>query len=259
MTGNLDVALETLIREALPGLFGGDPPLVELDVSSGAFEIDPESADVVAGEPRQGDRRDNFPFDPDNPQGPYTLTQPPYPGPRHVRLTTDLGDRIPLSRGEVLWDEVDSRVFTLDLRPHRELADITGVQVLYGVTAVFTQVKATQQLTMLLNGSDEEQVEQAEALVIAVVDLNRQSLVDQARATYEEGDYGADVEVKSLNLLNGLSPSPTQRIFTFQAEVELRVRRALGADEGRPIERIRTPGRPLDPDRPIDIHIEIGG
>ena len=232
MTGNLDEALKTLITEALPGLLGGTPPAVELDSSSDLFEVDPESAHAAASEPRPDDRTDEFPFDPDNPAGPYTLSQPPYPGPRRVRLTTEGGDRIPLRESEVIWDEVDPRVFMLDLRPTRYLSGAIGVLVLYGVTAVYTKIKAQQTLSLGLASSDADQLEQAEALVLAVMALNRQRLIDESRATYEDGDYGAEVEVKAT--------------------------RALREDEGLPIVRIRSPGRPLDPDRSIDIHIEVG-
>ena len=131
MTGNLDETLDTLITEALPGLLVGvppDPPPVELTISSDLLEVDPDSADAMASEPRPDDRTDSFTFNPQNPAGPYTLTQPPYPGPRRVRLTTDIGDRISLRDGEVTWDEQDSRIFTLDLRPTRELTDITGLR-----------------------------------------------------------------------------------------------------------------------------------
>jgi hypothetical protein len=37
----------------------------------------------------------------------------------------------------------------------------------------------------------------------------------------------------------------------------LRLERALRADEGAPIDYIRTPGRPPDAGRPVDIAIEV--
>ena len=122
MTGNLDEALEELIVEALPGLFGGASPAVELEISSDLFEIDPASTDAAASEPRPDDRTDEFPFDPDNPAGPYTLSQPPYPGPRRVRLATDSGDRVALRESEVIWDEIDPRVFD-------EIVSIVDIQI----------------------------------------------------------------------------------------------------------------------------------
>jgi hypothetical protein len=306
-----------------------------LTLFSGPVEIDPQSADAAAGEPRPDDRADSFPFHPEHPEGPYTLTQPPCPGPRHVRLTTEMGDRIPLRADEAIWN---GRVFTLHLRPNRELSGVVGVEALYGVTAVFTTIKATQTLTLQLEASDADRLEQAEALVVAVIALNRQRLVDEAGATFvgdgqqerflfgigsgyrrglnenkvtsglrtafqtngmplsqnaaistEEpdnrwrltdgertytirkaenqlnvyqttdvkGDYSATVAIKSLKLLKGTSPALNQRLLTLQAEIELKAARALREDEGVPIERIRTPGRPVDAERPVDIQIEV--
>ncbi|MBI1930570.1 hypothetical protein HYR99_40780, partial [Candidatus Poribacteria bacterium] len=182
MTGNLTESLKTLLTEALPGLFGGDsPPPVQLILSGDAFEFDPESGDAAAGEPRPDDRVENLPFDPQHPAGPYTPTQPPYPGPRPVRLMTGSGDRIALRENEVIWN---GRAFTLDLRPHRELSGVTGVEVRYSVVAVFTQIKATQTLTLRLQSADPNKLAQAEALVIAVVELNRQRLIDESGVTF---------------------------------------------------------------------------
>ena len=46
-------------------------------------------------------------------------------------------------------------------------------------------------------------------------------------------------------------------LFTYQVEVELKTTRALRSDEGRPIAQIRTPGRPADPARRVDIEIGV--
>ena len=257
MTGNLDEALQALITEALPGLFSGTPHPVQLTISSDLFEVDPQSTDAIASEPRPDDRTDKFPFDSNNPEGPYTLTQPPYPGPRRVRLTTDNGDRIALREHEILWDKMDSQMFTLHLRPNRELSNFTGVQILYGVTAIFTRIKAVQTLTLQLESADANKLEQAEALVVGVIELNRQRLIDEAQTIYEDGDYGAKIEMKSLKLLKGTSPAAKQRLLTLQAEIELKATRALREDEGKPIEHIRTPGQPVVPERPIDIRIDV--
>ena len=257
MTGNLDEAITSLLQTALPGFFSGDPPPVGLTVTRGLFEVDPNSAESVAGEPRPDDRSDSFPFDPENPPASFTLSRPPYPGPRRVRLTTDNGDRVPLKPDEVVWDAVDSRIFSLNLRPNRELAGVTGVQVLYGVVAIFTTLKADQTLTILLQTADAAQLEQAEALAIGVVELNRQSLIDQAPAAYSGGDYGAAITVKNFKLVQSHPPADDQRQLTYLAEIELKATRALREDEGRPITHIRTPGRPLDPDRAVDVHIDV--
>jgi hypothetical protein len=90
-----------------------------------------------------------------------------------------------------------------------------------------------------------------------VIQLNRQRLADEARTSYEDGDYGAIVEVKNVGLVRGTTPEDDVRLLLLRAELELKASRALGEDEGMPIERILTPGRPLDPDRPIDVHIDV--
>lgn len=257
MTGNLDEALESLAREALPGLLGGDTPPVQLVISSQLFEVDPESADAAASAPRPDDRTDNFPLDPNNPAGPYTLTQTPYPGPRRVRLTTGTGDRISLRHEEITWDGDNPRLFTLNLGPARDLTTVTGVQVLYSLIAVFTRIKARQTLNLTLQSEEADHLAQAEALVTAVVSLNRQRLIDHPPASFEDGDYGAHIVIKELALLQGTSPAPNQRLLTFQAEIEIKATRTLREDEGRPIERILTPGRPVDPNRSIDVHLEV--
>lgn len=257
MTGNLDQAVRTLLQTALPGLFDGTPPPVALSVASQSFQIDPNSAEATAGEPRPDDRNDDFAFNAATPAGPYTLTQPPYPGPRRVRLTTDAGDRIPLTGAEVVWDVADPRVFSLDLRATRDVSAITGVQVLYGVTAVFTKIKLHETTTLILQSADAQRLIQAEALALSVIALNREPLVEAARALYEDGDYGAGVEVKNVHLVEGTSPAADQRALVLKSEIELKASRALRSDEGAPIERILSPGRPVDPDRPVDVHIDV--
>lgn len=257
MEGNLETALRTLVASALPGLFGGSAPAVALTVLGDVFDVDPDSLDATAGEPRPDDRTDQFTFNPAQPAGPYTLSQPPYPGPRRVWLTTSAGDRSALREQEIVWDALDSRVFSLDLRPNRELAGVDGVQVLYGVTAVFTKIKAAQTIAIQLKSADAARLRQAEALVVAVVQLQRQQLIDQSAALYEDGDYGARAEIKSLKLVHGARPADDTRLLTLLADVELKASRALDDQEGRPIRRIRTPGRPLDPNRPVDIDMDV--
>jgi hypothetical protein len=262
MTGNLDDAITTLLTAALPNLLGGETPPVVLTIQSGRFVVDPRSAEGLASEPRPDDQRDQFAFnaagivfDPHDPaydpqQLPrFTLTKPPYAGPRRVRLRTAAGDRIAVREQEVQWDELDTRVFTLALLPSRDL--------LYGVIAVFTTLKAKHAMTIQLQAADAAQLEQAEALVTGVIVLNTQELLDHSTATYDGGDYRATVKAMSLNLLEGNSPAGDQRVLTYQVEIELKTIRALRSDEGRPIVRIRTPGRPLDPGRPVDIDIGV--
>jgi hypothetical protein len=261
MMGGLADALENLLTQALPGLLGGASPPVLLSVNGGEFDVDPQSAEAVASEPRADDQTDELPFDPADPSGPYLLTKPPYPGPRRVRLLTAAGDRIPLRENEVVWDETEARRFTLDLRPDRDLTGITHVGVLYGVTAVFTKIKTIDTVNVELTASDVAtgDLARAEALVLAVISLHRQQLADAARETYEDGEYGATTELKGITVLKGTSPADDTRLLTLRAEGEVKATRALREDEGRPIVRIRTPGRPVDPSRPVDIRIDVEG
>jgi len=269
MTENLDEAIKTLLTNALPALLGGATPVVALTVQRDKFVVAPNSDDAVAGEPRPDDHSDQFPFNPAgiifNPADPaydpntlptFMLNKPPYPGPRQVRLLTSTGDRIALREREVIWDELETRAFTLALSPNRDLAGVNGVLVLYGVIAIFTTQKLNQTLILHLQSSG-DQVEQAEALVTGIVELHRQELLDNSQVTFDGGDYSAAVKAKSMHLVEGASPSENQRRLTYQVEIELKTTRALRADEGRPIVRVRTPGRPLDPARRVDIEIGV--
>lgn len=269
MTGNLDEAIKTLLTNALPALLGGATPVVALTVQQDRFVVAPNSGDAVAGEPRPDDQSDQFSFNPAgivfNPADPaydpnalpvFTLSKPPYPGARQVRLLTNAGDRIALREREVIWDEVETRAFTLALLPSRDLAGVNGVQVLYSVIAVYTIQKLDQTLTLQLESASDE-VEKAEALVTGIVELHRQELLDQSLVTFDGGDYGATVKAVSMHLVEGASASAGQRRLTYQVEIELKTTRALRADEGRPIVRVRTPGRPLDRARSVDIEIGV--
>jgi hypothetical protein len=259
MTGGLPEALETLLTTSLPGLFDDENGgAVGLTVGDGLLEIDQEqSADATASEPRPDDSMDDLGFDPEDPAGPYTLSQLPYPGPRRVWLVTDSDCKLPLRPEEVVWDRTDARVFTLALRPQRDVSAFTGVRMLYGVTAVYTKVKAVQTLDVRLETPEAGLLKRAESLVVAVIQLNRQRLVEEARATYEDGEYGAIVELKNIGLVRGTTPEDDARLLLVRAELELKASRALGENEGMPIERILTPGRTPDPDRPIDVHIDV--
>jgi N-acyl-L-homoserine lactone synthetase len=268
MTGNLDDAITTLLTAALPHLFSGATPPVALTIQSDRFVVDPNSAEGMTSEPRADDQHDHFAFNPAgivfDPNDPnydplrlptFTLTKPPYPGPRRIRLRTAAGDRIPVREREVRWDEMDARILTLALSPTRDLTDANGVEVLYSMIAVFTTLKAHQTMTLQLQAANAAQLEQAEALVVGVVELNKQELIEHSVATYDEGDYRATVKANSLTLIEGNSPAGNQRVLAYQIEIELKTTRALRSDEGRPIVHIRTPGRPLDPDRLVDIDI----
>jgi hypothetical protein len=58
-------------------------------------------------------------------------------------------------------------------------------------------------------------------------------------------------------LYGGTRPSSDTRLLTLEAEVEVKAGRALREDEGLPIKRILTPGRPLDADRPVDVEVDV--
>jgi len=255
--GNLDETIETLLKDALPALLTGPSRAVDLRVIGSSFEIDPQSADNLASEPKPDDRTDDFAFDPASLPPSFTLSQTPYAGPRRVRLTTGDGDRLPLSDDEVIWDQVDRRVFSMSLRPTRDLTGVTGVQVLYSVTAVFTTLKAAHVIAVELDSTDEVELERAEALVVGVIELNRPALVDGATQTFADGDYSATVTAKSLKLIEGTAVTDQLRRLTYHAEVEVKAIRVLGEDEGGPIVRIRTTSQPLDPSRSVDVRIDV--
>ena len=255
MVGNLETVLSNLLKTALPGLFGGTPPPVQLTIAEDLFQVDPESADAIAGEPRPDDRTDVLSFDSNQPIGLYSLSQTPYPGPRRVRLGLAGGDRVALREDEVRWDPVNPQQFTLNLRPTRSLTGVTQVLVLYGVTAVFTKLKLKQQVSLELKSSNLEQLNAAEALTIAVITLNRQQIIDTAQMLYEDGNYGAATEIKTLQLTQGQRIEQSRKLI-LQTEVELKATRALAETEGQPIEHIVSPGRPVG-SRAIDIQIEV--
>jgi hypothetical protein len=257
MLGRLDETLRQLLVDSLPGLFGGGAAPVRFAVIDELFTLDPQSATAEAGEPRVDDQRDGFAFNPAAPAGPYTLTRPPLPGPRRYRLTTAFADRVPLHDDEVLLQADDPRVFRLQPRPDRDLTGFNGVEVLYGVTAVFVRLKGSLTFTAQLQSDNAARLEQAEALALAAVALNRRALVEGSLQTFADGDYSAAIALETLTLVRTSAPSSTLRLLHYAAEVAVRGARALGADEGRPIERIRTPGQPVDPDKRVDIRIGV--
>jgi hypothetical protein len=257
MTGKLDEALKSLLVQSLPALFGGATPPIQVEVSSELFELDPRSAEPAASEPRPDDRTDTLPFDAAHPEGPYLLAQIPDVGPRRVWLTTSLNDRIPLTPAEVKWDRAEARRFTLPLRAGRDVTGVTGVEVLYSVTAVFAKIKYVANLAVELRSSDPARIEQAAALAVAVIALNAPQLVAAAPEKFREADYGAEIAVETFRLLKGIASGANTRRLEFRAEIALKATRALGAQEGRPIQRIRTVSQPLDPLRPVDIRIDL--
>jgi len=247
MIGNLDEALRTLLVESLPALFGGGSPPVALSLVADEFSLDPRTADVEAGEPRVDNQVDELAFDPNAPAGPYQLSKSFNLGPRRMYLTSVLGDRVALGKDEVLEIANDPQSFRLAPKPSRILTQFSGVRVLYGVTAVFVQVRISQAFGVRLTCSDMATLERAEALTLAVLELERRRLVDEAQATFADGRYAARVAIEALKLGKGAAPSATSRQLNFIAEVALKASRALSNDEGLPIRRIVSPNRAGSP------------
>lgn len=256
MTGNISTALATLLTTELAGLFtGGDA--VDIGITSQQMTIDPDARDAAVGEPRPDDQIDVLAFDPNMPQGPYVLSKPPYPGTRRIRLLTNTGDRLTLRDDEIQWDELDTRVFSLTLRPTRDVSPFTQVQIVYSITAIFTKIKAQSVVLLNLTSDDAGRLQQARELAISVISLNRDALVDASQVTYSDGDYGAEIEIKELHLISSEATADDTQTIKLHIDYELKATRALRADEGQPITSIRTPGRPADPSHPVDIQIEV--
>lgn len=266
MVAQFDTYLRTLLLEALPALFGGDEPPVQLRLSSDRLALDPRSLDTAASQIRAADRSDRLDFDAANPAGPYTLTQPPYPGPRQVWLLARTGltaangpdlRRVTLRPDEVNWDSTDARVLQLALRPQRDLVVIAGVAVRYSVPTVSSTLQATQTLRLELHAADTALLAEAEALTIAVLLLNRQALVDRARQTYVQGDYQVRVTASTLTFDTGTMPAADTRALTLQASLELHITRTLPDETAQPITSIHSPRRAPDPQRPVAPDIEL--
>jgi hypothetical protein len=256
MLQSLEIAFRNLLKDAYPAVFDGDPAPVSLRFPPHEWTFDALSADATAGEPTPDDAADLFPFDPDDPAGPYTLSHVPYPGPRRVYLRSATAERVTLGPAEVAWEPTDARIFTLNPKPTRVLTGLEQVQVLYGVTGVFTKLKTSHQLSVLLTANDEAAAERAELLAMAAFALARGVMLQTSAFYTSEGDYEARGEIKSLKLVGGASTSAKVRRMTLAAEVELKVSRALREDEGTPIERIGSPG--VAPNgRPVNVRIDV--
>ena len=255
MTGNLDDALLTLLRTALPSLLGGAAPPVAVAAEAAAFVLDATSTDVEAGQPRSDEASDVLPFVAATPAGPYLLSRPPDASVRKLRLATAAGDRVPLQDTEVLWDALEPRRFTLALRPGRDLGPVTGVLVLYGVTAVYATLKYSQALALSLTSAVPADLERAQALALAVLALHRGALVADGAKAEQADAYRALVSIKALHFLGGDAPSATQRRIQLRAEIELKAVRALADGEGQPIQRLLSPGS--SGGRPVDIVVQV--
>jgi hypothetical protein len=109
----------------------------------------------------------------------------------------------------------------------------------------------------VLQNADPVVLSNAEDMAIAVLALNHPSLVTDAAENLQEGNYGAQLVVKKLQMFKGDSPAAGSRRILFHAEMEIKVTRALGPDEGKPITRIRTVPGVGDPKRPVDIRVDV--
>ena len=239
MSASLADSLTAALTEALPGLLGGRRPPLALEVRSEALDFDLGSLEAGAGAPRPEDQVELLAFNPTAPAGPYELTRTPDPGARVVRLVGENGRRSAVNAAEVAWDAGEPRRFVLALRPGRALDGLTGVQVRYAVTAVFTTLRATETLAVALTprGEDATALAAAELLATAVLVLDRERLgrLDSAHA---DGDYSALVRVTQLRLLRGAPLPPSGQALTVAADLEIRVSRALREGGGVPIERV---------------------
>lgn len=247
MTGNLGNAITELLAQELPQLFAGNPPLVTMAFLSGTFAIDPTPLDSQVSEPRPDDRVDDLPFNPANPTGPYTLTQPRLPGPLKVGLITLAGDLLPLASDEVIVDPNDPRIFELALGPQRDLADVTGVRAAYPVVAVYANVPYKLDCGLDLACPDPATLTKAEDMAIAVLVLNPRQIIIEGSMTEEEGVYGADITVIRLDVQKGDAAAPGKRTLHLRAEMVMKAARALAPDEGKRILHIVTvPGDKIE-------------
>lgn len=253
----LQNAFLELLKSSFPDLFDGTPAPIQVTFQNHGWTLDPSSADPTAGEPTQDDAADLLAFDPAQPAGPYTLSRPPYPGPRRVYLRTAGDDRQALGPAEVQWDSANPQSFTLQPKPTRVLSGFNRVEVLYGVTAVFTQLKSHHQLPVLLSGSEDATLERGEALALAAFALNREAVMAAGAFSHAGGDYTAAGTLKSLKLLKGAANTGSSRELVLDAEVELKVSRALAEGEGRAILRIVSPGKSPSGERKVDIDIDV--
>jgi hypothetical protein len=151
--------------------------------------------------------------------------------PRLVERTVDLGDRDP--------------------------AGVTGVGVRYSVVVVEVAVRVAQVVRVGLGGAEPVALERAEALVIALLTLERRRIAGAVGAEYTDGDYGAAVTAESVDVLGGAAADGGGRWLEIRARLDIAASRSPREDEGAPIARIATPGRPPRPDRPVDVAIDV--
>lgn len=246
----LQSAITSLLQSSLPALFSG-AGAVGVAFGSDSWTFDPLSADPVAGEPGPEDAVDRLAFDPASPAGPYALTRPPYPGPKRVYLRSPAGDLIAVSATELSWNPANPASFGFQPRPGRELDGFDQLEVHYGIVAAGSQLKLLHQATLTLTAADATAAAQALSLALAVLALNRETLREQAAFSVGSGSYQAAGALKTLSFTGGSTAGGTATL-QLAAELDLKVQRLLGDDEGQPIQHIVSPGRPIG-DRPVDI------
>jgi hypothetical protein len=247
----LENAIAELLKSAFPALFTGATPAT-VTFPGDTWDFDPLSADPVAGEPGPEDAVDDLAFDPCAPAGPYTLTRPPYPGPKRVYLRSAAGELVALGNAEVIWDRSNPASFSLAPRPGRDVAGFDRLEVQYGVVAAATRLKTSHKLTLQITAPDAGAAEQALALSLSALALNRGTLMSQGGFSWNAGGYQAQGTVKMLKFSGGAATAAASRTLFLEAEVDLRLERLLGQDEGKPILRILSPGRTAGT-KPIDI------
>jgi hypothetical protein len=253
MIGHLAAAVVDLLTASMPTLVGAGAGQVGVQVRRPLYVIDPASADALAGAPRPDDGRDTLPFDPAHPQGPYLLSRPPYPGPRRVYLENGAGERITLNSDEVAWDPANPQQFTVQLKVYRDTTGLDQVTVLYGITGIFTSIKAVNTVEIELTSTDSANLFAAESLAVSIIQLNRDILRENAESSVSDGDYTVVTSIKKLVIHRGTFTQGGSLVIALDAESEVKASRALRADEGVVIERIASAGATPDPNRPVQI------
>src|SRR5215470_14960264 len=164
----LENAIVALLKNAFPALFTG-AGAAALSFPVDTWEFDPLSADPVAAVSGHEDAVDDLAFNPAAPAGPYTLTRPPYPGPKRVYLRSAAGELVALSSAEIVWDPANAASFTFVPRPGRDVAGFDHLQVLYGVVAAATRLKAAHKLMLQISAADADTAERALALSLSAL------------------------------------------------------------------------------------------
>lgn len=250
---SLVVAVGEVLRDGLPGLFGGSPPAVTLTVDRAELAVESVPGGPGDTEPRQVDGTDVLPFDG---EGPYTLSQVPAAGPRQLRLLLDDLRPIALRDDEIRWDDDDPRRFTL-LLDGRDVTGVTAVGVRYSVVVVRTRLQVSDTIHIGLDGADQEALERAEVLVLAVLALEGRRIAEASRDEFLDGDYGAIALADNLDVRGVTSAPEGGRLLAVRTRREIIANRVLREGEGRPITRIHGPGRSPRPGHPVDIPIGV--